>query len=72
MKLSVETKVAAAIATGFITLTAIGIGQGNSEGKTDGPNGYGPTNYPRINTHISQQEYNGASQPTLWVDAIQL
>ena len=72
MKLSVETEVAAAIAAGFIALTAIGIGQGNSEGQTGVPDGYGPANNPRMNTHISQQESDSGLQPTLWVDAIRL
>ncbi len=72
MKLSVETEVAAAIAAGFIALTVIAITQGNSEGQTGVPDGYGPTNNPRINTHISQQESDSGLQPTLWVDAIRL
>ena len=72
MKLSVETKVAVAIATGFMTLTAIGIGQGNNESKTDGPNGYRPRNNPQLNTHVSRQEYNSFLRPPLWLDAIQL
>ncbi len=72
MKLSVEMKVAGAIAAGFVTLTAIGIGQGNSEGQTRVRDGYGPANNPRINTHISQQESDSGLQPTLWVDAIRL
>ncbi len=72
MKLSVEMKVAGAIAAGFITLTAIGIGQGNSEGQTSEPNGYGPTNSPRVNTYISHQGYNNSLQPSLSVDAIRL
>ena len=71
MKLSVETEVAAAIAAGFIALTAIAIAQ-NNEDQTGVPDGYGPTNNPRINTHISQQESDSGLQPTLWVDAIRL
>ena len=72
MKLSVEMKVAGAITAGFITLTAIGIGQGTSEGQTAVPHSYGPANNPRINTHIGQQESDNGLQPTLWVDAIRL
>ena len=72
MKLSVETKVGAAISAGFITLIAIAIAQGDSQRETGGPNGYGPTNTPRINTHISQQGYNNSLQPSLWIDAIRL
>jgi len=72
MKLSVEMKVAGAIAAGFVTLTAIGIGQGSSEGQTGVTDRYGPSNNPRINTHIIQQESDNGSQPTLWVDAIRL
>jgi hypothetical protein len=72
MKLSVETKVGAAISAGFIALTAIAIAQGNSEGQTGGGDGFGPTNNPRANTHISQPEYNSSVQPPLWIDAIQL
>ena len=72
MKLSVETKVGAAISAGFITLTAIAIAQGNNHSETDGPSGYRPTNYPRTNTHMSQQGDNDSLQPALWVDAIRL
>ena len=72
MKLSIEMKVASAITAGFITLTAIGIGQGTSEGQTSVRDDYGPANNPRINTHISQQESDSGLQPTLWVDAIRL
>jgi hypothetical protein len=72
MKLTVETKVGAAISAGFITLTAIAIAQGNSESETGGPSSYSPTNTPRTNTHISQQGDNNSLQPALWVDAIRL
>jgi hypothetical protein len=60
MKLSVEAKVAAAIAAGLIALTAGVIAQGRSEGQTRGPNNYGPTNNPGVNTHMSQQGYNSS------------
>jgi hypothetical protein len=72
MKLSVETEVAAAIAAGFIALTAIAIAQGNNESQAGGPDSYSTTKNPRINTDISQQEYDSTLQPTLWVDAIRL
>jgi hypothetical protein len=60
MKLSVETKVAGAVAAGFVALTAGAIAQGHSGGHTGGPNGYGPTNNPGVNTHMSQQGYNSS------------
>jgi len=72
MKLSVETKVATAVTAGFITLTAIAIGQGNREGKTSGLDGYGPPNNPRVNTYISQQAYDSSLQPPQLIDAIRL
>ena len=72
MKLSVETQVGTAVAAAFVAMTAIAIAQGNSEGKMGVPDGYGPRNNPRINTEITQQEYNSALQPTLSVDAIGL
>ena len=59
MKLSVETKVAAAVAAGFIALTAGAI-EGYSGGQTGGPNSYGPTNNPGVNTHMNQQGYNSS------------
>jgi hypothetical protein len=76
MKLSVETQVGAAVATAFLAMTAIAIAQGSSEGQTGARNGYSPRNNPRINTEINtdvtEQQYNSALQPTLWVDAIRL
>jgi hypothetical protein len=73
MKSSVEAKVAAAVGSAFIALTAIAIAQGNNEGQTGGgPRAYGPTNNTRINTHTSQPEYNSGLQPPLRIDAIQL
>jgi hypothetical protein len=72
MKLSVETEVAAAIAAGFIALTAIAIAQGNNESQAGEPDSYSTTKNPRINTHISQQEYDSTLQPTLWLDPIRL
>ncbi len=72
MELSVETKVAAAIAAGFMGLTAIAITQGNSEAQTSEPNGYGPTNNPRVSAYISQQGYDSALQQPQLIDAIRL
>ena len=72
MKLSIETEVAAAITAGFIALTAILIAQGNSEGQTGLPDASSPRNNPRVNTEITEQQYNSTLQPTLWVDAIRL
>lgn len=60
MKLSIETKVAAAVAAGFIVLTAGAIGQGRSGGPVGEPNNYSPTNNPGLNTNMSQQGYNNS------------
>jgi hypothetical protein len=72
MKLSVETKVGAAIAAGFIALTLGAVAQGNWEGQTGEVNSYGPTNNPKVNTYISQQRYEGSLQPSELIDAIRL
>jgi hypothetical protein len=72
MKLSVETKVGAAVAAGFIALTLGAVAQGNWEGQTGEPNGYGPTSNPRVNTYISQQAYDSSLQPPQLIDAIKL
>jgi len=60
MKLSIEAKVAAAVGAGFVAWTVGAIGQGNSASQTGGPNGYGPTNNPGVNTQMSQQGYNSS------------
>ena len=60
MKLSIEAKVAAAVAAGFVALTVGAIGQGKSASQTGGPNSYGPTSNPGANTHMSQQGYNSS------------
>jgi hypothetical protein len=52
--------VAAAVAAGFIVLTAGAIGQGGSGDQTGVPNNYNPTNNPGVNTHMSQPAYNGS------------
>lgn len=59
MKLSVEAKVAAAVAAGFMVLTSGAMAQGR-KGQTAGPNHYGPTNNPGVNTHMSQQGDNSS------------
>jgi len=58
MKLSVETKVAAAVATGFAALTFGAIAQENSGGQ----NGYSPTN----NLGEDPHEPAGIQQFTAW------
>ena len=56
MKLSIEAKVAAAVAASFIALTLGAIAQGNGRDQTGEPNGYGLADNPRLNTYISQEE----------------
>jgi hypothetical protein len=56
MKLSIEAKVAAAVAASFVALTLGAIAQGNSGSQTGEPGGYNLTDNPRINTYVSQQE----------------
>jgi hypothetical protein len=58
MKLSVETKVAAAVAAAFLALTMGAIARGNGAGQTDGYDGYGSVNNPKVNTHMNEQGYN--------------
>jgi hypothetical protein len=58
MKLSVEAKVAAAIAAAFLGLTMGAIARGNGAGQTDGSDGYGRVNNPEVHTHINEQGYN--------------
>ena len=60
MKLSIEAKVAAAVATVFVLLTIGAIGQEHSTFRTGGQNGYGPTNNPAVNTYLSPQGYNSS------------
>jgi hypothetical protein len=60
MKLSIEAKVAAAVATAFVLLTVGAIGQEHGTLRTGGQNGYGPTNYPAVNTYLSQREYSSS------------
>jgi hypothetical protein len=60
MKASVEMKVAAAVAAGFVALTVAAIAQGYSEGQTGGLNDYGPTNDPSVNSYLSQQGHTSS------------
>jgi hypothetical protein len=60
MKLSIEARVAAAVATAFVALTMGAIGQEQSRNQTGRLPGYGPTSNPSVSTNLSQQEYNGS------------
>ena len=60
MKLSIEAKVAAAVATAFVALIVGAIGQEHSTRQTGGQNGYGPTNNPAVNTYLSQRGYSSS------------
>ena len=60
MKLSVEAKVAASVAAGFVALTVGVIAQGNSAEQSVGATGYGPTNNPEVSRHISQRGYDAS------------
>ena len=59
MKLSVEAKVAAAVAAGLMVMTSGAMAQGR-KGQTAGSNHYGPTNNPGVNTHMNQQGDNSS------------
>ncbi len=61
MKLSVEAKVAAAVAAGFLALTPGAMAQGRHKGQTGGRNDFGPTNNPGVQMHMSQQEPSKSS-----------
>jgi hypothetical protein len=60
MKLSIEAKVAAAVATAFVALTVGAIGQEHNRSQTDGLNGYGLTNNSAIETYLSQHGYDSS------------
>jgi hypothetical protein len=60
MKLSMEAKVAAAVAAGLMVATSGAMAQGHAKGQTAGPNHYGPTNNPGVTTHMSQQGENNS------------
>jgi hypothetical protein len=51
---------AAAVAAGFISLTATAIGQAGSAAQSGGPNNYGPIDNRCVNTHTSEQVYNSS------------
>jgi hypothetical protein len=53
MKLSIEAKVAAAVAASFVALTLGAIAQGNSASETGEPDGLADN--PRISTYVDQQ-----------------
>ena len=63
MKLSIEAKVAAAVAA-FVALTVGAIGQEHSTRQTGGQNGYGPTNNPAVNKYLSQRGHSSSFGPT--------
>ena len=58
MKVSVEAKVAASVAAGFVALTVGVIAQGNSGDQSAALNGFGWTNNPKLNTYMSQEGDN--------------
>jgi len=60
MKLSIESKVAAAIAAACVAFTAGAMAQGHSMGQTGGRNNFGPMNNPGVNMHMSQQGENSS------------
>jgi hypothetical protein len=73
MKLSVEAKMAAAVAAGLMVMISGAMAQGR-KGQTAGSNHYGPTNNSGVNTHMNQQGDNSslfgrtnaeANKPTL-------
>ena len=59
MKLSVEAKVAAAVAAGLVVMTSGAMAQGH-RGQSGGPNHYSPANNPGANTHMNQQGDNSS------------
>jgi hypothetical protein len=66
MKISVEAKVAAAVATAFVALMIATIAQGNGASQTGGPYGYGPTNNSGVEAQVSQQEYDSSAAKGNW------
>ena len=58
MKLSIEAKVAAAVATAFVALTVGVIGQEHTGLQAAGL--YGPTNNPAVNAYLSQDGYKSS------------
>jgi hypothetical protein len=60
MKLSVEAKVAASVATGFVGLTMGVIAQGDSGDQSADSDGYHQTNNLGVRTHMSQHGYDSS------------
>ena len=60
MKLSVEAKVAASVAAGFVALTVGVIAQENAGDQSANPNGFGRTNNPEVSTLVSQRAYDSS------------
>ena len=60
MNLSIETKVGMTVASIFTALTLGVMAQAQSGVQTGGPNNYGPTNNPGVNTHMSDQGYTSS------------
>lgn len=60
MKASVEMKVAAAVAAGFVVLTVGAIAQAKSGSEAAGRNDYGSTNNPGVNSYMSQQRHTSS------------
>ena len=60
MKLSVETKVAAAIAAASMALTAGAMAQEHTRVQTGAQNNFGTINNPGVDRHMSQQGFNNS------------
>jgi hypothetical protein len=60
MILSIEAKVAVAVATAFVALTVGAIEQERSEGQTGRLTRYGPTNNPAVDTYVSQHRHSSS------------
>ena len=60
MKLSMQGKMAAAVAVVSMAFTAGAMAQGRGKGQIGGPNHYSPTDNPGVNTHMSQQGNNSS------------
>ena len=60
MKLSIEARVAAAVATAFVALTVGAIGQERSTFQAGRQNGYGPTNNPAVTKYLSQRGHSSS------------
>jgi len=60
MKLSIEARVAAAVATAFVALIVGAIGQERSGSQIGRLNGYGSTNNPAVDTYVNQHGYSSS------------